>query len=271
MDSEIQKHLREPFHPSLVKKNYAGFDHIQGHTAIDRLIQATGETGWSFFISDTRVFHDASGKVVHVAMLGSLDIGNQRRSDWGEAHTANKPGEELFKSAQTDTIKRCARMFGVALELYGDMIDDATGEHVGRPQHANPGYNVARPTNAGPVDIHQPTLTHHGSIPRPSNGGSDTGRKTYPTVGQLKIAEPSAKAAGLDWSTQADDIIFAALGKAGPLYRNDEFQDVVLWMQQHAGNQGQWSYDQEGRLVLGPAEPVAAGERFSSIDEVPWE
>jgi hypothetical protein len=266
MDSEIQQKLRERFHPSLVKKNYAGFDHIQGHTAIDRLIQATGETGWSFTINDTKAFLDQNHRVVHVAMLGQLCIGGQCRSDWCEARTGNKADEELFKSAQTDTIKRCARMFGVALELYGDMIDGETGEHTGRQQAPVP---IRQSNPAAPVQQGYPSYNQG------NGGGADTGRKTYPTVGQLRIAEPKSKAAGLDWTTQADDIIFAALGKPGPLYRNDEFQDVMLWLDRHVGYEGQWAYSAEGHLVAGPPGPALsmaqAEAREDSMDDVPFD
>jgi hypothetical protein len=211
---------------------------------------------------------------VHVAMQGQLTVEGEARSDWGEAATTNNPTEELFKSCQSDVIKRCGRMFGIALELYGDMIDEETGEHIGRasapvqrqaaitplngnapaqpPQHANPGYNVGHPQQGGQ-------------------------RKTYPTPGQLKIAEPKAKAAGLNWSTQADDIIFAALGKPGPLYRNDEFQDVMLWLDRHAGYEGQWTRNDAEELVAGPAGPAFSmaraevGEaREDSMDDVPF-
>jgi hypothetical protein len=265
MDTELAKALRERIHPSLVYRNARGFDHIKSHTVIDRLIQSGA--AWSFTITDTRPSYNQHGQLVHVAMLGALTVNGETRSDWGEAATTNNPTEELFKSCQSDVIKRCGRMFGIALELYGDMIDEQTGEHIGRP--------VQHQVAVTPLNGNAPAQPRQS---QPYQGGGDqTGRKTYPTPGQLKIAEPTAKAAGLDWTTQADDIIFAALGKSGPLYRNDEFQDVVLWMQRHEGQHGQWSYDQEGHLVLGPVGPAmsmaraeVADMREDSMDDVPF-
>ncbi|MDQ3540716.1 MAG: RAD52 family DNA repair protein, partial [Chloroflexota bacterium] len=128
MDAEITSRLRAPIPQQLVRQ-INGHDYISGQTAIDRLIQATGND-WSFDIG--QVVHSPG----HVAMQGELTIGGQTRSAWGEAKATKNPNEELFKTCETDTIKRCARLFGVALALYGDLLDEQTGEMTQRPHSA---------------------------------------------------------------------------------------------------------------------------------------
>jgi hypothetical protein len=120
MNPEVTERLRKPIPRELIKQ-LNGNDYISGQTAIDRLIQAT-DNDWSFKI--TNVVHGNG----HVAMQGELTIAGHTRSAWGEAKTTNNAKEELFKNAETDTLKRCARLFGVALELYGDLLDEETGE-----------------------------------------------------------------------------------------------------------------------------------------------
>jgi hypothetical protein len=139
MNPEITARLREQIPDTMLCKNPRGFDYIKPHTAIDRLIQATGDEGWSFRI--TNVIHSPG----HVAMQGELTIAGDTRSDWGEAKTTNNPNEELFKTCQSDTLKRCARMFGVALELYGEWVDEETGE-VTHKATAQPRQNAPRAT-----------------------------------------------------------------------------------------------------------------------------
>jgi hypothetical protein len=253
MHLEVIKALRERIHPSLVAKNYHGFDYIKSHTVIDRLIQVAGDVGWEFRILDTKVSYDAQGSPTHVAMLGQLTVSGESRQDWGEAWPS-KDQSELFKSCQSDTLKRCGRMFGIALELYGELVDEGTGEVTGRASAP------VQPRHIG---------EQYPSRPTPSGGSYQQGeRKTYPSPKQTTaFAIPTAAEAGLDWEQQQDDIIFAALGKKGPLYRNDEFQDVVAWMQGHKGMEGQWQYDSEGHLVLGPAPPFTTRQ---TIDDVPW-
>ncbi len=128
MNTEISGRLRAEI-PSQLIKQLNSQNYISGHTAIDRLIQAT-DNEWSFDI--TQVVH-VDG---HVAMQGELTIGGSTRSAWGEAKSTNNAKEELYKNAETDALKRCARLFGVALALYGDLLDEQTGEMTQRPQHA---------------------------------------------------------------------------------------------------------------------------------------
>jgi hypothetical protein len=159
-------------------------------------------------------------------------------------------------------------MFGIALELYGDMIDEQTGEHIGRPQQATSMPPVPR------LPGQQPPLVQTNQYP--SQGGQDTGRRTYPSEKQTHaFAIPIARAAGLDWETQQDDIIFAVHGKRGPLYRNDEWNEVQAWMEQHKGFLGQWEYNSKGHLIAGPdepgSEPVGVGAREDSMDDVPFD
>src|SRR5690349_16833229 len=104
MDSETTAKLRAQIPGGFIKK-LNGKSYISGQTAIDRLITATGDA-WSFHITNVI----SSDK--HVAMQGELTIGGFTRTAWGESKSTGNAQEELFKNAETDTLKRCARLFG---------------------------------------------------------------------------------------------------------------------------------------------------------------
>lgn len=182
MNPEMTRKLREPFPPERIKQ-LQGKDYIPGYTAIDRLIQAT-DNNWSFRI--TNVVSTPG----HVAMQGELTIGSDTRSAWGEARSNNNPTEELFKNAETDTLKRCARLFGVALELYGDWIDDATGEVVHRAS--------AQPRQHAPQARQTHDNRRYGHVapaqPRPDSQPPTAPRQMNPANADEPATQPQIKA-----------------------------------------------------------------------------
>lgn len=150
MDPKITEALREPI-PRAHVKQLSGKDYISGQTAIDRLIRATGDA-WSFRITNVI----ANGG--HVAMQGEMTIGDFTRTAWGEAKTTGNKTEELFKNAETDTLKRCARLFGVALELYGDFMEGDDHDPVQRqsPSRAPHAPQTRQNTPQGDARPHEP-------------------------------------------------------------------------------------------------------------------
>jgi hypothetical protein len=128
--AETNRKLREKFSKSAVKQRSGGggkeLDYLEGHTVIDRLITATNNL-WSFSIlqSDVREWGTTSkGEQQYLVRdLVRLFIdGLGYRDAWGVQIVTQKSGEDMWKGAQTDGLKKAASLFGVGLELYGDIL-----------------------------------------------------------------------------------------------------------------------------------------------------
>lgn len=125
--TKISKALGQPFPQEALKTRKGGggrdFTYIEGHTAIHRLNKAT-ENQWDFEVIREREVPqiDRNGKPqTLIICYGELTIeGLGTRGDYGVQMMTEFGGEDLYKGAQTDCLKRCARQFGMALELYGE-------------------------------------------------------------------------------------------------------------------------------------------------------
>jgi hypothetical protein len=132
---DISKVLIRKFHKNSIKERVGGggkkFSYIEGHTAVRRLIEATGNQ-FDFYIHESSIDPwgtNSRGKDQFlVRVLGSLLIpGLGTRQGYGVQMVTFDGGEDLFKGAETDCLKRCAMKFGVALELYGDDHEQKAG------------------------------------------------------------------------------------------------------------------------------------------------
>lgn len=118
-----------------VKKGKDTLDYVSGDVVI-RLLNKAFRNRWSFEIKETRVVQSQDfqkkdwntgvvkpipqGSVVQV--LGRLTVpGWGVREQWGAQILVGGSDvqEHAFKSASTDAMKKCASMFGIALDLYG--------------------------------------------------------------------------------------------------------------------------------------------------------
>ena len=118
-----------------VKKGKDTLDYVSGDVVI-RLLNKAFRNRWSFEIKETRVVQSQDfqkkdwntgvvkpipqGSVVQV--LGRLTVpGWGIREQWGAQILVGGSDvqEHAFKSASTDAMKKCASMFGIALDLYG--------------------------------------------------------------------------------------------------------------------------------------------------------
>jgi recombination DNA repair RAD52 pathway protein len=97
--------------------------YVEGAWVIRQLNLAFG-WDWDFEIRDRQVITGPDGKPAEVVVLGRLTcrLPDGRvvvKEDFGSE--AFKPGVQagdVFKSAATDALKRCARALGVGLDLY---------------------------------------------------------------------------------------------------------------------------------------------------------
>lgn len=126
---EIIRILVRPFPQEALKSRQGGggkmFTYIEGHTAIHRLNEATGNN-WSFEIINMPPMilmgeNKQKKQQFLVTVHGRLfipELGS--RDDVGVQMITLDGGEDLYKGAVRDCLKRCASNFGMALELYGE-------------------------------------------------------------------------------------------------------------------------------------------------------
>ena len=133
--------LEEPFPTEQLRQRLGNFgntlDYIEAHAVIQRLNDALNGD-WSFEI----VEHQVSEKTDEVLVLGKLSTNGLSKYQFGSSSiTRNKDSKEVIslgddlKAAASDSLKKCATLFGVGLHLYG-------AKSVRNTNHKNPSQNV---------------------------------------------------------------------------------------------------------------------------------
>jgi len=118
--------LEKPFEPNQIKQREGNFgrtlEYIEGHSVIQRLNDAF-ELEWSFEILEHKILENSN----EVIVLGKLTAGDIVKSQFGSSNItkAKETGNIIsladdLKSAGTDALKKCATMFGIGLQLYGN-------------------------------------------------------------------------------------------------------------------------------------------------------
>jgi len=116
--------LEQPFDSSLIKTRRGGhgrqLKYVEGRHYVGRLNEAFGGE-WSSDI----LHHEVLGE--EVLVRGRLTAAGVSKSEFGGSAItrSRESGEPISladdaKAAATDCLKRCARLFGVGLELYDD-------------------------------------------------------------------------------------------------------------------------------------------------------
>jgi len=116
--------LEKPFDPSQIKQRKGSFgdvlDYIEGASVIQRLNEAFNGD-WMFEVLDHHVYDD------EVVVLGKLTAAQISKCQFGKSKITRATkdnsiislGDDL-KAAATDSLKKCATLFGVGLHLYFD-------------------------------------------------------------------------------------------------------------------------------------------------------
>src|SRR5690606_22229652 len=135
--------LGKPFPKTAIKQRRGGggksLSYVETHTVIHRLNSATNGD-WSFHIRDVQWRNDV------LMVQGELTIpGLGTRSGFGVQQVVERAGEDLVKGAASDALKKCATLFGVALELYGSDYEANMP-----PQAPQTARNAPKPANATP-------------------------------------------------------------------------------------------------------------------------
>ena len=131
---EIIEALSKPFPPEAIKsrKGRGGkmLDYIGGHDVIGRLNEVF--PAWDFEVLEIEKIEtghqdgSAIGKP-EVLMFGKLTIDGVTHKQYG-SHVHEGEWGDTYKAAMTDTLKKCASLFGVALDLYTDTEPDKPAE-----------------------------------------------------------------------------------------------------------------------------------------------
>lgn len=148
--------------PNWIKKKGKGknaLDYVSGDT-VTRMLNKAFNYKWSFYIKETRLVPSidkpawkdgdpAEPQPPVAQVLGSLVVpGWGVREQWGSQPLRGGADvqEHALKGAATDSMKKCASMFGIALDLYGQ---DGMTELMVTPQDflANDEESIARMKN----------------------------------------------------------------------------------------------------------------------------
>ncbi len=171
MSTELLDRLGEPFPQAALKQRAAPggrtFTYLEGHAVIRRL-NACLPNGWSFRVLSTEFKpwgQTNAGRPQYLVLATvELDIPSLgTRSHVGVQVVSEGAGEDLFKGAVTDGLKKAATLFGVGLELYGtdyEAVDQMTGEiapaRAAQPQRqAPPQEQRPQPSNTALISEKQ--------------------------------------------------------------------------------------------------------------------
>lgn len=166
--ADITEGLVKPF-PKTALKTRPGdggkkaMTYVDGTTVFRRLIDATGNN-FSVEVIDQEIrdFGSTSRGAARLLLIARVRItipGMGSREHVGvQVVNADSGGEDLWKGAVTDAIKKAATLFGVGLELYGP--DYEAGEIAAPPQPAprapQTPRNAPQPANTAPTS----SVTH---------------------------------------------------------------------------------------------------------------
>lgn len=218
MDADQLRKLTAPFPKEALRSREIGkkgsgrwVDYVAGHTVIHRLNDVTGNN-WNLEIlnitsGEIAQRNGETGEMVraHVRLtipgLGSREhVGVQILSAGG--------GEDLYKGAITDALKKAGTLFGVGLELYGEDYEDESYQ----PAQARP---AARPTQPAP----RPAPAPHSAPQAPQRPANVT-----------PLPPPSSETRNtvLEWLTKnnvAPETVLTALGT----------ESMGDWLKTHPG------------------------------------
>lgn len=125
--------LEKPMHPKWIEKRSQGgkqLSYVGGHVVI-RLLNMAFNQRWSFEVLDMKILGEPGVKGTIVVVHGRMTVpGLGVREQYGnQPFTGGAMDEHTIKGATTDAMKKCANMFGVALELFGD-VDGLVGANI---------------------------------------------------------------------------------------------------------------------------------------------
>jgi len=160
--------LEKPFAPNQIKQRQGTFgqtlDYLEGHTVIARLNEVF-KSNWSFQVISHEILEN------EVVVLGELTCDEIRKSQFGcSAIARNKDTGKIIslgsdlKAASTDSLKRCAMLLGIGLQLYAKEKQSSTGNshpHLGNDSSSNSSGTI--PTRTKRSSTTQQSTSSHST------------------------------------------------------------------------------------------------------------
>lgn len=175
------------------------FRYVEGGYVVARLNEIFSPIGWDFTIVDERI------EPKEVIVRGKLTIKDYKHSysvskmQYGtKERYAGVPLGDTLKAATTDCLKKCASLFGIALDVYWPELDRATKENgvvVGATKSAKPKIIKVK-------DLFQFTLKKIRD--------EDNESILYQMMGKIRKADPKLLS-----QTAKDKLIYAISDKLG--------------------------------------------------------
>ena len=115
--------LAAPFDPSVIQQR-SGLSYVEAHVVIRRLNDATGNT-WNFKVLDQKShpFGKTGSGQDRLMLTATVELeipGLGARQHMGvQVVNESNGGEDLWKGAVTDALKKAATLFNVGIDLYG--------------------------------------------------------------------------------------------------------------------------------------------------------
>ena len=183
MDNEIKTKLEAPFDPSVIKKrrgpNGSTLSYVAVGEYIRRLNQVFGPA-WSFEIVAKQLVED------QIVVEGRLTINDNVKSGIGGTTATRRREDGRFvsladdyKSAASDSLKRCCRLLGIGVELYADDHVEVENRQSVRPQN------------------------QHSDGRNANSNGENEGRVT---VAQMNKLQELVAETGMDWRSYRDSV-----------------------------------------------------------------
>ena len=157
--------LAAPFDPSVIQQR-SGLSYVEAHVVIRRLNDATGNT-WNFKVLDQKShpFGKTGSGQDRLMLTATVELeipGLGARQHMGvQVVNESNGGEDLWKGAVTDALKKAATLFNVGIDLYGP--DREAGEVAKPPARMQQAQRDAPPRQR---NVSQNTIPQRAGSPQ---------------------------------------------------------------------------------------------------------
>lgn len=249
--------LSEPFPPQAIEKREGGggkmLDYVATETVIRRLNNTVGI--WDFKITDTKVM--PAGDAQLLVIWGEMTIpGLGTRAGTGVQVIHPRGGEDMWKGAASDCLKKCATLFGVGIDLYGPDLEagEIPQQNNVPPRARNTSQNTVvgtHPQQQAPTPINQQAQQpqQNGNQAPQARAGVPPTEKQFGMIHGIKTR--------MNW-TDDDLHAFAAVPSLNELDRADVSKLIDALMQK----------EQSGDHT--PPQSVAPQNGGGRFDDVPF-
>lgn len=106
------------------------FTYVEGGYVVSKLNEAFSPIGWDFEIIEQGIINNDKNVPIEVWVKGKITVIDHKRgyrvskTQYGaKTHYPENIVGDTLKSASTDCLKKCASLFGIALDIYWTQLD----------------------------------------------------------------------------------------------------------------------------------------------------